>query len=136
MECVAEVKKRNTRRPNDWHTALCNGTNVSNMWKHLDVHKQKKIHDEGLVKVLKEKFDKRKENYIVVESEGTVTVEEKSTKTGSNGETLTTTKTQPSIVGVRWTTDEHVQQALSRYILETGRPFAMVESQQWKEFMD
>ena len=35
MECVAEIKNRNTRRRNDWHSALCNGSNVSNMWKHL-----------------------------------------------------------------------------------------------------
>mmetsp|Transcript_15276 Transcript_15276/g.22492 ORF Transcript_15276/g.22492 Transcript_15276/m.22492 type:complete len:288 (-) Transcript_15276:1257-2120(-) len=134
MECVAEIKNQNTRHPNDWHTALCNGSNVSNMWKHLDVHAQKKIHDEGLGKIMKKRFEKRKENYIVVEREGTVTVEEKRTKMGSNGETLTTTKTQSSIVGVRWTTDEQVQQALSRYILETGKPYSMVENPQCREF--
>ena len=38
MECVTVVQKRNTRKSNDWHKALRSGTNVSNMWKHIETH--------------------------------------------------------------------------------------------------
>ena len=104
MECVAEVERRKRRRRNDWYQALCNGSNVSNMWKHLKTHKV--IYDEELKAVLNKRENERKKEYVSVET---------GVKKSDKGETNTSRDPQRSIVGMQFTTDKYVNQKLSEF---------------------